>query len=125
MLSTAPPASFRAHYQALVASVRSRPTRRRRTLRTPCGAEERLSSYKPLRKPRPVGGCSATRTSAAAGSTSMGEVGRGKTMLMDLFFQQAPSNTKRRAHFTIMAEVHRADLRLPQNIARGEIAMAT
>ena len=52
-----------------------------------------------------------------------GEVGRGKTMLMDLFFQQSPVQHKRRAHFhEFMAEAHEKIYAYRQNIARGEIA---
>ena len=48
-------------------------------------------------KPRP----------ALKGLYIWGSVGRGKTMLMDMFFEQIPGNRKRRAHFhSFMADVH-------------------
>ncbi len=52
-----------------------------------------------------------------------GDVGRGKTMLMDLFFQHSTVSHKRRAHFhEFMAEVHERIYSFRQNISRGEIA---
>jgi len=52
-----------------------------------------------------------------------GEVGRGKTMLMDLFFQASPVQYKRRAHFhEFMAGVHERIYAYRQEIARGGIA---
>src|SRR5690606_22644699 len=52
-----------------------------------------------------------------------GEVGRGKTMLMDLFFAESPEPRKRRAHFhEFMADVHERVRGLRDKIKRGEIA---
>src|SRR5262245_3197718 len=47
------------------------------------------------------------RQPAPKGVYMFGAVGRGKTMLMDLFFQAATVRPKRRLHFhEFMAEVH-------------------
>ena len=54
-------------------------------------------------------GCSAaaTQDEPAKGLYIFGDVGRGKTMLMDLFFEASPVVRKRRAHFhEFMADVH-------------------
>jgi cell division protein ZapE len=51
-----------------------------------------------------------------------GKVGRGKTMLMDLFFQTSRVQHKRRAHFhEFMADVHERIYGFRQQIARGAI----
>ncbi|MGL4728183.1 MAG: cell division protein ZapE [Bosea sp. (in: a-proteobacteria)] len=51
-----------------------------------------------------------------------GEVGRGKTMLMDLFHEAAPVAAKRRAHFHVfMADVHARIHEWRQREKRGEV----
>lgn len=50
-----------------------------------------------------------------------GEVGRGKTMLMDLFFSSLPQERKRRAHFNdFMNDVHERINQHRQALTRGE-----
>src|SRR5580700_820061 len=50
-----------------------------------------------------------------------GDVGRGKTMLMDLFFEASPVTRKRRAHFhEFMLDVHERIFALRQKMKLGE-----
>src|SRR2546425_7567535 len=124
MLST-DPTSFRAQYEALVASgaIEADPAQAD-AAEAFSALEERLSSYKPARKLSLLGRLFGDKSEAPPrGLYIHGEVGRGKTMLMDLFFQHSPVAHKRRAHFhEFMAEVHERIYGFRQNIARGEIA---
>ncbi|CAN7748920.1 cell division protein ZapE [Bradyrhizobium sp. LjRoot220] len=125
MLSTTPPTSFRAHYQSLVASGAIEADPAQALAADAFSAlEDRLSSYKPLRKQSLLGRLFADKDEPPPrGLYVHGEVGRGKTMLMDLFFQQSAIEHKRRAHFhEFMAEVHERIYGHRQDIARGEIA---
>ena len=126
MLST-PPASFHAHYTALVASGAIEADRAQaQAAETFAGLEERLSGYKPVSKQSLFGRLFADKDEPPPrGLYVHGEVGRGKTMLMDLFFQQSSVAHKRRAHFhEFMAEVHERIYGYRQNIARGELGDA-
>src|SRR5690606_28767876 len=50
-----------------------------------------------------------------------GAVGRGKTMLMDLFFELVPARRKRRAHFNdFMADVHDRIQKHRERLKNGE-----
>jgi cell division protein ZapE len=124
MLSTPPP-SFRTHYQTLVSSGAIEPDPAQAEAAEAFAAlEQRLAHYKPIRKQGLLGRLFADKDEAPPrGLYVHGEVGRGKTMLMDMFFQQSPVEHKRRAHFhEFMAEVHERIFGLRQSIARGEIA---
>src|SRR6187401_1197508 len=125
MPSTTPPTSFRAHYQGLVTSgaIEADPAQAR-AADAFADLEARLAGYKPLRKQSLFGRLFADKDEAPPrGLYVHGEVGRGKTMLMDLFFQQSPVVHKRRAHFhEFMAEVHERIYGYRQNIKRGEIS---
>jgi cell division protein ZapE len=120
-----PKASFRAHYQSLVASGAIEPdAAQAEAAEALAGLEARLAAYKPARKKKLLGRLFADKNGAPPrGLYVHGEVGRGKTMLMDLFFQHSSVVHKRRAHFhEFMAEVHERIYGYRQNIARGEIA---
>jgi len=121
----APSGAFRAQYQALVSSGAIEPdAAQARVAEAFAELEQRLAGYRPARKQGLLGRLFADKEEAPPrGLYIHGEVGRGKTMLMDLFFQQSDVAHKRRAHFhEFMAEVHERIYGFRQNIARGEIA---
>src|SRR4051795_541317 len=121
-----PPAPFRAQYQALVSSgAIEADAAQARAVEALSALERRLSRYRPVRKQGLLGRLFADNDAAPRGLYIHGEVGRGKTMLMDLFFQSSPVAHKRRAHFhEFMAEVHERIYGFRQSIARGELVDA-
>jgi cell division protein ZapE len=124
MLSN-PSDAFRSQYQALVSTGAIEPDEAQAEVADAFAAlERRLATYKPQRKQGLLGRLFADKDEGPPrGLYVHGEVGRGKTMLMDLFFQHCPTALKRRAHFhEFMADVHERIYGYRQGIARGEIA---
>lgn len=124
MLST-PNSSFREAYQAEIASGAIEPDAAQAEVAEAYAAlDQRLAAYKPARKQGLLSRLfSSDKDDAPHGLYIHGEVGRGKTMLMDLFFQNSSVEHKRRAHFhEFMADVHERIYDYRQSIARGEIA---
>jgi cell division protein ZapE len=121
MLHT-PSDAFRSHYNALIASgaIEADPAQAV-VAEAFADLDRRLASYKPVRKQGLFGRLFADKEEPR-GLYVHGEVGRGKTMLMDLFFQHSSVAHKRRAHFhEFMADVHERIYNYRQGIARGEI----
>ena len=69
---------------------------------------EALASYRPARRASALARLIGARPEPAPrGLYIHGAVGRGKTMAMDLFFDSAPTQAKRRVHFhAFMADAH-------------------
>jgi len=123
----APPTPLRAEYEALVNSGAIEPDAAQAAAVTALAAlEQRLAAYRPVRRAGLLGRLFADKEEAPPrGLYIHGEVGRGKTMLMDLFFQHSEVARKRRAHFhEFMAEVHERIAGFRRAIARGELADA-
>src|SRR5438874_397008 len=88
--------------------------------------EQRLAQHRLSRKSSHLGwlfGKSAEQEGPIKGLYIHGEVGRGKTTLMDLFFAASAVQRKRRVHFhEFMADVHERVHLYRQKIKSGEIA---
>ena len=88
--------------------------------------EAELLEYRLARKSSSLGwmfGSRNKRRSPLKGVYIFGDVGRGKTMLMDLFFEASPVQRKRRAHFhEFMLDVHERVHAIRQRIKVGEHA---
>lgn len=126
MLS-ASPASLRNHYQALVTSgaIEADPAQAR-AVEALAALDERLLTYKPAGRSGFLDRLfQSDGEPPPKGLYIHGDVGRGKTMLMDLFFQESRVAHKRRVHFhEFMTDVHERIFGFRQSIARGETADA-
>ena len=81
------------------------------------------ATHRLANKSSPLGWLFGKRdTQAPTGLYLWGSVGRGKTMLMDLFFDSLEVRRKRRAHFhAYMADVHERIHDWRQKLKRGEV----
>jgi cell division protein ZapE len=88
--------------------------------------EARISKYRGARKSSALDWLFTNRERAQLpikGLYIYGEVGRGKTTLMDLFFDSSPVERKRRAHFhEFMLDVHERIFLIRQKMKFGEHA---
>jgi cell division protein ZapE len=87
------------------------------------GLAEALGSYRLARKPSALGWLFGKKSPAPPkGLYVWGSVGRGKTMLMDLFYEALPVRRKRRVHFhAFMADVHERIHAYRQRLKNGEV----
>jgi cell division protein ZapE len=123
MLSTSQ-TSFHEHYASLISSgAIERDPAQAEVADAFAALEQRLANYKPSRKNGLLGRLFADKNGKPPrGLYVHGDVGRGKTMLMDLFFQSSPVEHKRRAHFhEFMADVHERIYAYRQEMSRGKL----
>src|SRR5688572_25814086 len=123
--ATAPaPGPVQARYNALVASGAVERDRAQVALvRKLDGVVAATATHRLARKSSALGWLFGKRdTAAPTGLYIWGSVGRGKTMLMDLFFDSLPVPRKRRVHFhAFMAEAHERIHAWRQALKRGEV----
>src|SRR3978361_1172945 len=121
------PSSFIAHYQSLVASgAIEADAAQARAVEALAALDSRLENYEPRSRQNLFSRLFAGKDDEPPrGLYIYGEVGRGKTMLMDLFFQQSAIEHKRRSHFhEFMADVHERIYGLRQR-AEGDVIALT
>jgi cell division protein ZapE len=119
------PASILVQYAARVAAGKiERDSAQEAVVDRLAQLETRLAEHRLARKSSSLGwlfGARARDAETIKGLYLFGEVGRGKTMLMDLFFSASPIVRKRRIHFhEFMAEVHERIYALRQKAKLGE-----
>ena len=117
--------SVAAHYAAGVAAGRvESDAAQLAVLEMMARLEARIAEQRLSRKSSALGWLFASRERARPpikGLYIYGEVGRGKTMLMDFFFETSPVERKRRAHFhEFMLDVHERVFAIRQAMKRGE-----
>jgi len=119
-----PPQSIIARYDALVSSgAIERDPAQVKLLRQLETLAESLGSFRLARKPSALGWLFGKKNPAPPkGLYIWGSVGRGKTMLMDLFFEALPVRRKRRVHFhAFMADVHERIHDFRQKLKTGAV----
>lgn len=119
------PSSIANRYNALVASgaIEEDPAQRALVRRLVALAEA-LTERQLARKGRALGWLFGKRAPPAPvrGLYIWGAVGRGKTLLMDLFHERLPVADKRRAHFnSFMADVHERIFAFRQKVKIGQV----
>jgi len=119
------PETFRTRYAALVAAGKIEADSGQAALaKRMSQLAHRLDQHRLARKSSALGwlfGKIEKREPPLQGLYVHGEVGRGKTMLMDLFFATSPVLRKRRAHFhEFMADVHERVHIYRQEIKAGD-----
>jgi cell division protein ZapE len=119
------PSSVTAHYAEAVAAGRLEEDQAQLSVvRTMAQLEARVVEHRLARKSSALGWLFASRARAEPAIKGLyiyGAVGRGKTMLMDFFFDASPVARKRRAHFhEFMLDVHERIHALRQKMKLGE-----
>ena len=119
------PRSVSDHYAALVAAGEiERDPAQQAVLNKFAQLESQLATHRLARKSSSLGWLFGRQEAKEPikGLYLHGDVGRGKTMLMDLFFESSPVVRKRRAHFhEFMADVHERVHAYRQKLKRGEV----